>query len=563
MQLIKKHIILLLTLLLLFAGGFASEIWGNTTEYKDAKLNTSPAGTWGLLHGYISISGGSYASGTKDWKLCSLKNGNTQTFDVTWGSNAGSSISVSKITFAMVGYGTGSQVKAKFNDNDYTNIGNLAEGTRDVSITNPSSGLTLTVYCSASVARDIRIKKITVEYTITPDAPEVNPTTRTVNVTLPSNTSSPTTVNYSSCFSTSDATDYTPMLQYAFASNPNNKGVLNNGNFYATEAGTYTVYAYIAAKNDCHVQSANSSNLTITVNRLNPTITYRDTTIDVSVNSTDDKIALNLDNCRTSYTGNSNTFTYTKTSGDAAGVVSENTFYATKIGDYTIKATANKTGQYKSVETTFMVHVRKRANTLALVSGPVEEFVDNDITSVITSKNSNVSLETNSSDATIAYFDVANKKIVIPNSEAKSFTSRDITISIWQATNDFYEASGTKTLTVRVKKYPTSFTGSAYNLMVDGVQTADYSYTNTSTAQPTANSADNFYYTIDNVSFTNPTKNNGGNLVTFNPSNKQIAACNAGTGRITLHQKETYKYTGATTFAVCDEALLYNLQPSV
>ena len=65
------------------------------------------------------------------------------------------------------------------------------------------------------------------------------------------------------------------MLQYAFASNPNNKGVLNNGNFYATEAGTYTVYAYIAAKNDCHVQSANSSNLTITVNRLNPTITYR------------------------------------------------------------------------------------------------------------------------------------------------------------------------------------------------------------------------------------------------------------------------------------------------
>ena len=104
----------------------------------------------------------------------------------------------------------------------------------------------------------------------------------------------------------------------------------------------------------------------------------------------------------------------------------------------------------------------------------------------------------------------------------------------------------TQSYSFSVTKYQTSFSGSAYNLMVDGTQTADYSYTNTSAAQPTANPADDFYYTIDEVNFTNEALNKGINLVTFNPSNKQITACNAGTAKITLHQKETYKYTGAT-----------------
>ena len=106
----------------------------------------------------------------------------------------------------------------------------------------------------------------------------------------------------------------------------------------------------------------------------------------------------------------------------------------------------------------------------------------------------------------------------------------------------------TKSYSFSVSKHQTTFTGSAFNIMVDGVQIADYNYENVSATQPTANSADNFYYTIDNVSFTNEPKNNvnNNNLVTFNPANKQITACNAGTAKITLHQKETYKYTGAT-----------------
>ena len=121
----------------------------------------------------------------------------------------------------------------------------------------------------------------------------------------------------------------------------------------------------------------------------------------------------------------------------------------------------------------------------------------------------------------------------------------EIKLKLTQASaTNYYEGSATKTITI--SKYETSFDGSAYNLMVDGVQTADYSWTNTSAAQPTANSNDDFYYTIDNVSFTNSAKNKGTNLVTFDPATKKITACNAGTAKITLHQKETYKYTGAT-----------------
>lgn len=106
----------------------------------------------------------------------------------------------------------------------------------------------------------------------------------------------------------------------------------------------------------------------------------------------------------------------------------------------------------------------------------------------------------------------------------------------------------TKSYSFSVSKHETKFTGSAYNnLKVDETQIANYTYTNTSAAQPTASDKDDFYYTIDDVNFTKVEKNKGNDLVTFDPATKKITACNAGTAKITLHQKETYKYTGATT----------------
>lgn len=146
----------------------------------------------------------------------------------------------------------------------------------------------------------------------------------------------------------------------------------------------------------------------------------------------------------------------------------------------------------------------------------------------------------NNGNGKVIEYDAANNTIIAHNAGTA-------TIYFTQAETSTIKSGTSATYTYTVTKLTTSFSGSAYNLMVDGTQTANYSYTNTSAAQPTANSNDNFYYTIDEVSFTNEALNNGTNLVTFNPSNKQITACNAGTAKITFHQKETYKYTGATT----------------
>ena len=146
----------------------------------------------------------------------------------------------------------------------------------------------------------------------------------------------------------------------------------------------------------------------------------------------------------------------------------------------------------------------------------------------------------NNGNGKVIEYDAANNKIIAHNAGTAD-------IYFTQAETSTIKSGTSATYTYTVTKLTTSFSGSAYTLKVDDTQTANYSYTNTSVAQPTANSYDDFYYTIDEVSFANEALNNGTNLVTFNPANKQITACNAGTAKISLHQKETYKYTGATT----------------
>lgn len=347
----------LVSLFLLVLGGWSSEVWGNTTSYDGSQLNTN--GTWGLNHGSFTISGGSFND--NEWNLCELNKSNTSTFNISWGANSGSSIKITNITFAMLGYGTGSQVKAKFNNNSYTNIGNLAGGTTDVSIDNPSSGLTLTVFCSANIARGIRIKKITITYTITPNAPGVVSSTETVNVTLDANNltqNSPQTVSLDSHFSFAD--HYGESKNYSITTNPNDGGVISGSTFYATKAGIYKVKAGISAKDGCHAASAQSGELTITVNRLTPTLTYGNGAVDVSLNSTD-KTTLDLSTLKTAYSGNG-TISYSIKSG-TGGNISGNTFYATQTGNFVITATASQTDQYASKTCDFTVTVNKRTPT--------------------------------------------------------------------------------------------------------------------------------------------------------------------------------------------------------
>lgn len=321
-----------------------------------------------------------------------------------------------------------------------------------------------------------------------------------------------------------------------------------------TAKGTAKQSAIITAHqdDDCKFASATATQTFTITKKLEPNIVLKVdgkvsdlTTLNLKVG---DKVYVELENVSDGLDGD---FTAAMTKSEVVSVTRlGNTLTIEALKEdattVTLKQTANST--IAGASKTYTINVTRIENTLALNKSADTKYIDQEVTDVLkdASINSNAAIKTISSDATIAYYNVEADKIVIKNSDKKSFTSETITIKIWQEQNVKYAASDEKIFTLTVNKYPTSFTGSAYNLMVDGTQTADYGYTNTSAAQPTASSSDDFYYTIDEVNFANAGLNNGTNLVTFNPSDKKITACNAGTAKITLHQKETYKYTGAT-----------------
>ena len=177
-----------------------------------------------------------------------------------------------------------------------------------------------------------------------------------------------------------------------------------------------------------------------------------------------------------------------------------------------------------------------------------ERFVEEEVTNVRDAQNSDAEVQTSSDFPTIAYYDVANNKIVIPNSESdeQMFGAyKTVTIKIWQEATDRFEACE-KTITLGVKKYVTTSNGEDYIIKVNETKTANYGFTNTSASYPSNNLTDDFYYTIDEPNFENAALNNGTELITYDPATNEITGHNAGTTKITFFQKETYKYTGAT-----------------
>lgn len=124
------------------------------------------------------------------------------------------------------------------------------------------------------------------------------------------------------------------------------------------------------------------------------------------------------------------------------------------------------------------VTVKRVSNTLALkVAAAQNKYVDEEITGIITGKNSNAEVETSSTDATTAYYDVADNKIVIDNNGNNVFTSKTVTIKIWQAQNVKYTASGEKTITLTVNKYAPTI--SVNKIALELEQTATLTTTNT------------------------------------------------------------------------------------
>ena len=108
-------------------------------------------------------------------------------------------------------------------------------------------------------------------------------------------------------------------------------------------------------------------------------------------------------------------------------------------------------------EKKYQFSVSKINNTLAIASSSYTKYVDDEIPNIISFVNSDAAVTTSSSDATIAYFDVTSNKIFIPNSEAKSFSSKTITITIAQAETYKYTAAE-RTITLTVNKHTPVFT---------------------------------------------------------------------------------------------------------
>ena len=134
-----------------------------------------------------------------------------------------------------------------------------------------------------------------------------------------------------------------------------NGGTIDGVNFYATAAGTYTVKAQIAAKADHHEASAWSEVATITVNRLDQTLSWVDEeAIETSIVIEDTKTIAAV-----STSGRA--VSYISSNESVLSVDAEGKLTALAVGEATVIATCAQDDQYNAaepIEKTFQV-IRK------------------------------------------------------------------------------------------------------------------------------------------------------------------------------------------------------------
>lgn len=215
--------------------------------------------------------------------------------------------------------------------------------------------------------------------------------------------------------------------------------------------------------------------------------------------------------------------------------LSGSTFSATVVDVYTIRATKAATEYYNEATADFTVTVLKRDNTLAISGTEFTKYVEQEVTDVRSGQNSDATVQTSSTDATIAYYDVTNNRIVIPNSGAKSFTSTTVTICIWQDATSRFEASGTKTITLTVNKYANTivcdWNSWSKDLATDDGAFVNFSSDNTEEGAPAINVA----------------QTSGDDVATYYPDDHALyTGFKLGTATWTVSQAENYKYAGDT-----------------
>lgn len=235
-------------------------------------------------------------------------------------------------------------------------------------------------------------------------------------------------------------------------------------------ADTHT-YEVTFTPTDGGMYNTNTCTVQVTILRAAQAIAMNNGAVKVAVDGIDankEDSKIDLDNLIASQTSDivnsvqrAGAVTYEVISANKANATigEGNVFSATEVGDYTIRATKAATDYYNAATADFTVSVTKRANTM-VTAGPYTKYVDEKVLNVATVVNSDGEIHTSSTDATVAYYDVANNKIVIPNSEAKSFDQTEVTIKIWQDGTTRFEGiaeADAKTITLTVKKYDNPF----------------------------------------------------------------------------------------------------------
>lgn len=317
-------------------------------------------------------------------------------------------------------------------------------------------------------------------------------------------------------------------------------------------AGTHN-YSVTFTPADGGMYTTNTCMVPVTVLRAPQAITMNNGTVRVAVGGidagkADSKLDLNTliaSQTMDTYAANrAGAVTYEVISENKAKATISNvtTFSATEVGIYTIRATKAQTDYYNVATAVFTVTVTRRPNTMT-TAGPYTKYVDEKVETVATVINSDGEVHTSSSDETVAYYDIENNRIVIPNSAAESFDAKEVTIKIWQDETERFEGiaeAEAKTITLTVKKYENV-------ILVKGVA----NYVNTITTDSYDNE---FVFTSNNTDYTNSpiivTQTEGNEIATYydTEENPKVVYSNSklGTATWSVTQAESYKYKAAS-----------------
>ena len=267
-------------LTIIFALLGISQAWGNTAQ----SINNSSGMSDGkiVMHGnhatfYLAGSPLDAEDGNERFSLGTLSKSSSNDYTLTWTVDEGCNIAVTNIAFKMRAYNssalTSKDGRVILNGHE-TSVGTIGTSWTSISEAGTySNGTVITCknYQSGLFGYpfDYYIKDIVITYTISPkNAPTVvKPEGATIDVTI--DLEDKQVVNLASFFSLSANIPSDFALGFQTSG-----GVVDGNNFYATEAGDYTVKAQVAAKADCHEASAFTDAVTITVNHLDQTLSW-------------------------------------------------------------------------------------------------------------------------------------------------------------------------------------------------------------------------------------------------------------------------------------------------